>query len=337
MDHASATTSRPDRRLGGRFWRLWTAVTVSSWGDGLEVAALPLLAASLSEDPLLVAGVVTAATLPWLVFGLVAGAVVDRRDRRRLMWQVNAVRTALAAAVAVLVATGQMHILALYVLVFALGVGQTLYDTASQAILPDLVAPDQLATANARRQVGEMAGLTFLGPPAGGLLFAVAAPVPFALDAATFAVAGGLVASIPGDYGPRRDMPAAPRRTLRRDIAEGARWLVGHPLLRQLVVVLALANLAVFMGEGIFVLFATKELNVSSPASGCCSPGWRSGACWAASSETGWPPPSGRRAASPSSWPCSQPATFSWECCRCRWLSGWSSVASRSPRRCGTS
>jgi MFS family permease len=248
--------------LGARFWRLCTAVTVSSWGDGLEVAALPLLAASLSTDPRQVSGVTAAATLPWLVFGLVAGGVVDRLDRRKLMWRVNLARTGLVGLLAVLVALHRMYLPLLYLLVFVLGIGQTLFDTASQAILPDLVDQDQLDTANGRRQVGETAGASLVGPPAGGALYAVAAVIPFGLDALTFLVAGGLVRGIRGDFAAHVAAPSSPKRSLRADIGEGLRWLLRHPVLRPLAAVLGLANLAMYMGEGILVLFALRDLGI---------------------------------------------------------------------------
>ena len=85
-----APTEAP--RLGSAYWRLWTAGTISNLGDGIDLAALPLLAASLTRDPRLVAGLSTAAGLPWLFFALVAGAIVDRTDRRALMVRVNVAR-----------------------------------------------------------------------------------------------------------------------------------------------------------------------------------------------------------------------------------------------------
>jgi MFS family permease len=262
-----AAAPRP-HGLGVRFWSLCTAVTVSSWGDGLEVAALPLLAASLSGDPRLVSGVTAAATLPWLVFGLVAGGVVDRLDRRRLMWRVNLARAGLVGLLAALVAVHHMDLPLLYALVFLLGIGQTLFDTASQAILPDLVAADRLDTANGRRQVGEIAGETLTGPPAGSALYAVAAFIPFGLDALTFLAAGGLVHGIKGDFTPRPAAGQGPPRSLRADIAEGLRWLVRHPVLRPLAAVLGLANLAIYMGQGVLVLFALHEIHLGQAGYG---------------------------------------------------------------------
>lgn len=263
------------RGLGDRWWRLWAATAVSNVGDGMEVVALPLLAASLTDDPRLVAGVATAATLPWLVFTLVSGAVVDLSDRRRLMVGVNLARFALVGLLAALVATEQVTLPVLYAVVFLMGIGQNLFDSASQAIVPDLVRTDQLESANGYRQTAEMVGQSFAGPPAGALLFAAVAFAPFAVDAATFLVAAALVRSIRGEYRPPR--AAAARRSIRSDIAEGLRWLASHPLLRPLAGVLAVANLAVYMTEAILVLFATRELGLSERAFGLLVAGMAAG------------------------------------------------------------
>jgi len=265
-------------RLGRRYSRLWSAGVLSGFGDGLEIAALPLLAAGLTRDPRLVAGLSAAATLPWLVFGLISGAIVDRCDRARLMVRVNVGRTALVAVLAALVATHAARIEIVYVLVFLLGVGETLFNTAAQAVLPAIVHTDQLETANGRLEVGELVTESFAGPPAGALIFAAVAALPFAIDAVSFAVAAvllhGLVTARPMS---RSDRPGGgstiaavrgPRLRsiygqLLSDIREGLRWLTGHRLLRSLCVVLGLANFAVYLTQGILVLFAVEKLHVS--------------------------------------------------------------------------
>ncbi|KJY23712.1 MFS transporter, partial [Streptomyces katrae] len=85
------------RGLPAGFGRLWTAQTVSSLGDGVTHAALPLIALTLTRDPLALAVVTAAGTLPWLLFGVLGGALVDRWDRRRTMWVTDALRAALLA------------------------------------------------------------------------------------------------------------------------------------------------------------------------------------------------------------------------------------------------
>ncbi|HEY1279836.1 MAG TPA: MFS transporter [Acidimicrobiales bacterium] len=252
----------PERRLGGAFWRLWTASTISNLGDGIDLAALPLLAAALTRDPVLVAGLATAARLPWLLFALTAGALVDRTDRRRLMVAVNVVRGGLVAVIAVSAATGTTSIWLLYVVSFLLGVNETLFDNAAQSLLPAIVAPALLETANGRQQAAEMVANTFAGPPLGSILFSLTVSAPFWADSASFIIAAALIATIAGSFKPIR-AGDQPRRKLRTDVAEGIRWLHGQRLLRTLAILLGVANLAQSLWLATFVLFAQDDLGLS--------------------------------------------------------------------------
>ncbi|MFC8511646.1 MFS transporter [Streptomyces sp. NPDC057257] len=180
----------------GGFGRLWTAAVVSRFGDALRGAALPLLAASLTDRPLLIASVTACGYLPWIVFGLLGGAVADRVDQRRAMWTVEAVRGLLVAAFAVTVALGHASIALLIALAFALTTLQTLFDNAATALLPALVDRSALGSANARLMTGQQIAGGLLGAPVVPLLIAAGASIPFATDAATFLVAAALVASL---------------------------------------------------------------------------------------------------------------------------------------------
>ncbi|MGI5453855.1 MFS transporter [Streptomyces sp. CA-249302] len=180
----------------GGFGRLWTAAVVSRFGDALRGAALPLLAASLTDRPLLIASVTACGYLPWIIFGLLGGAVADRVDQRRAMWTVDAVRGLLVAAFAVAVALGHASIALLIALAFALTTLQTLFDNAATALLPALVDRDALGSANARLMTGQQIAGGLIGAPVVPLLIAAGAAVPFAADAATFLVAAALVASL---------------------------------------------------------------------------------------------------------------------------------------------
>jgi MFS family permease len=137
-------------RLGLNFQKLWMASAVSNLGDGLRLAALPLLAATLTRDPGLVAGLTVMLWLPWLLLALVAGAVVDQVDRRRLMAAAQGLRMMVVALLGVAVWMGWAGLPLLYAVAFLLGTAETLFDTASQAIIPSVVAPPQLERANAR-------------------------------------------------------------------------------------------------------------------------------------------------------------------------------------------
>ncbi len=149
----------------GGFGRLWSAAVLSSFGDALRTAALPLLATTLTDKPLLIASVTACGYLPWLVFGLLGGAVADRVDQRRAMWTVDAVRGLLVACFAVAVGLGHASIGLLIALAFALTTLQTLFDNASTALLPTLVDKEALGAANARLMTGQrIAGGLLAGP-----------------------------------------------------------------------------------------------------------------------------------------------------------------------------
>lgn len=275
-----------NRPLGRDFRLLLTAGTISNVGDGIDATALPLLAASLTEDPLLFAGVATASRLPWLLFALQAGALADRLDRRRLMMAVNVVRTVLLGILGTAVLLGTANVWLLYVVAFGLGSAEVLFDTSAQAFLPRIVERDQLERANGLQMGLETVANQFVGPPLGGLLFATAAALPILLDAGTFLVAAGLLALVsaragaaavrPGEAGaldpaPGADPAAAtagrrtdtaPPRTVREDIKEGLAWLRGHVLLRSLAVLLGLMNGSFMLFGSILALFALQVLDL---------------------------------------------------------------------------
>lgn len=253
--------------LPGSFWRLWWAGAVSNLGDGVLLAALPLTAASATDSRLAVGLVSAFVGLPWLLFALPVGALLDRADRQRVMVRADMVRTVLVGALALAAAVGEVRIWMLWLMAFGLGAGEVFFDSASQAVLPALVPSESLGRANGWRQAAEIAGNTFLGVPLGGLLFAAAVWVPFGADAASFALAAALVASIRTRPTPDADTDApepAPAASWRADIVHGFRSLWERAVLRRLVVVLSLLNLAFAMSESTFVLFARDELGVST-------------------------------------------------------------------------
>ncbi len=280
--------------LGRPYGRLWGATAVSNLGDGIILGAGPLLATSVTRNPVAVAGLTAAATLPWLVFSLPAGAWVDRTDRRRLMVRVDAGRALLLVILAVGVCLESFRLAALYLVLFLVGVGETAVDNAAQSLVPDLVEPGLLDRANGRLLAAERATNELAGPPLGAALFGVAAAVPFAVDAASFAVSAALLATIrsgrastrlrrsevrdqevatvgavplPGTGAAGAEpgtsaTPPAPR--LRDSIAEGLRWVRGERAILRLTAIAAVANLAAGGVLGILVLFAEEHLGVSN-------------------------------------------------------------------------
>jgi MFS family permease len=247
------------RGLGTSFNRLWGAVTVSNLGDGVMLVAFPLLVASITRDPVLVAGATVVGRIPWLLFALPAGAFVDRTDRRRVMVAVDWGRAVIVGVLGLMLAVGDVTLVVVYLAAFLLGCAETLFDTASEAFLPRIVPGDRLDAANGRLQASEWVANSFVGPPLGAALFAVAAAVPFAFNAASFAIAAVLVATIAGTFG--RDAPAS-RQKLRSEIGEGVRWLWQHTVLRTLALMAGLTNLVGMGIIAIFVLFAQDILEV---------------------------------------------------------------------------
>jgi MFS family permease len=242
---------------------LWTANAVSNLGDGVTLVAGPLLAATLTRDPRLVAGLAVAQRLPWLLFSLISGALVDRLDRRRVMVTVDAARAAAIGLLGVAVLLDLATLPLLYAVFFALGTAETLFDNAAVSILPAVVPRDQLARANGRLLGVQMVTNELVAPPLGGLLFATAAAVPFLLDAGSFAAAAALVAAMGGRFRVERPVGDAPS-TLRAEIAEGVRWLARHRLLRILAVAIALMNLTLSATLSISVLYAQERLGLGA-------------------------------------------------------------------------
>jgi MFS family permease len=253
------TTAAPTR-LPGAYWRLWTASAISNVGDGVLTAALPILATRVTDHRLSIGLISTFFAIPWLLFALPAGAVIDRMDRRHVLIAADLFRGVLVGGLALAAAFADVQIWMLWVLAFGLGVGEVFFDSTSQTILPAIVQGDQLGRANGLRYSAEITGNTFLGAPLGSIMFAAAVWLPFGFDAATFVVAAILVATLRGRF---RPTSVAPSRGWRADVGQGFRWLWRSVLLRNLAIALGLTNLAFAMCESTFVLFATEELGVS--------------------------------------------------------------------------
>ncbi|MEU3456499.1 MFS transporter [Micromonospora sp. NPDC006766] len=255
----------PAGRLGRDFLRLWTASAVSNLGDGVTMVAGPLLVASLTRDPAAVAAAALAPQLPWLLFSLVSGALVDRLDRRRLIIGVNLGRGLVLAALAMAVLAGVATVPLICLAFFLAGVGETLADTAAGALLPSVVPPERLEQANSRLFATFVIGNQFAAKPLGAYLFVLAAALPFAFDAATFGLAALLLALLRWRPAPPSAQPteAGPKRSLRADIAAGVRALWGVPVLRTLAACIAVMNVAFCAAFAAFVLYARQRLGLT--------------------------------------------------------------------------
>jgi MFS family permease len=251
----------PRGGLGPEFRKLWAASAVSNLGDGIALVAAPLLAAALTRDPALVAGLSFAQRLPWLLFPLLSGALADRLDRRRALAAVAAFRATLIGVLGVAVLLDLASIPLLYTVFFLLGTGETLFDVAAAAVLPAVVPRDELPRANARLAGTMTVTNQFVGPPLGGLLFAAAAAFPFLLGAGGLAAAAALILALHGRFKVAR-AEGAPPADLRAEVVEGIRWLWRHRLLRTISLAMALLNLTLVAQVSVMVLFAQERLGL---------------------------------------------------------------------------
>ncbi|MFI6391981.1 MFS transporter [Nonomuraea sp. NPDC050547] len=241
------------------YWQLWTSSGLSNLADGILKVALPLVAVQFTRSPPLVAGLAVAVTLPWLVCALPAGALVDRLDRRRAMLAANLTRAALLAAVTAAVLLGWGSIWLLYGAAFLIGTAETVYDTAAQSIVPQIVPRERLTQANGRLFAAELTANQFVGPPLAGLLAAAAAALAFATPAALWLLAVAALFLVRGSYRVDRTEPTT---TLRADIAAGLRYLWRQKVLRRLAVLTGLFNFASNAATAVLVLYATGPMRL---------------------------------------------------------------------------
>ena len=246
-------------RLGGAFRWLLASSWVSNFGDGIAIAAGPLLVASQTRDAFLVALAALVQWLPALLFGLYAGALSDRLDRRRIVVIVDVLRAAVLAVLAASIVTDMVSIWFVLAALFVLGTAEVFADNAAHTLLPMLVGRRDLAIANARIQAGFITINQLVGPPLGAALFAIGAAWPFVGQAVLVAAGALLVTRIGQSTRPREDGERAP---IRRDIAEGFRWVRHHPAVRTLVLTIFIFNITFGAAWSVLVLYATQRLGV---------------------------------------------------------------------------
>lgn len=257
MPDTSPTHAR--RGLGRDFRAVWAAVLISSTGDGMFITAFPLLAARLTTDPVLIAGVTIAQRLPWLLVSLFSGAIADRMDRRRLMIGADVVRGVVVAAFGIGVVVHVVDIWTLYGCAFLLTVGETLHVSAGQAVLPALVEPRDLLQANSRFGIAQISSAQFIGPPLGSAAFNVATATPFLADAVSFAGSAALIASLPDVHAVEK-----PTTRIRDDVMEGLRFAWTNKAVRRITMLLAIINVFYFAATSLLVLYTKQRLHAGS-------------------------------------------------------------------------
>lgn len=252
--------------LGRPFWTFWSAATLANVGDGIRLAAFPLLAASLTANPVGVAAVTAAQALPWLVTGLLAGSLADRRGARTLLAQADLARVVVLGVLVVAVATGWASLPLVLLASFLLGIGETVRDTAAQTALPGLVPERLLERANGKLVAGEIVGNEFVGPPVGAALFVAGAALPFAANGASLALAVMLLLTLPISVADRP--PQGTPKQASPGVVAGLRWLARHRVLRTLALVTAAVAAADSAWFAILVLYAKSRLSVGATGFG---------------------------------------------------------------------
>lgn len=272
---STGTTRAARTPLGAGFARLWTSAIASNLADGIGRTAVPLIATTLTRDPALIAGLTAVTFLPWLLFGIPAGMLLDRVDRRVAMAVANSVRFAVAALLALLIAGDALSIWWLYACVLLFGLGETVFDNATTTVVPSLVAREQLDRANGRMQSAEIVLQNFVATPIAGFLFAAAIVLPVWLTGAGFLIAGLLALSIPAAAARAHAFGASPRSsghdethaekdavTARPGMRAVVRFLVDHRFLRKMIVLTSITASALAFAQGsvVLLLLQTYEL-----------------------------------------------------------------------------
>lgn len=245
--------------LGRDFRWLWSSAAVTNLGDGLLLAAGPLLVTTLTREPLAVAMAVFLQQLPWVLLGIPAGAIIDRVDRRRVTIGVNLGRAVVLGLLAATVATGTVSLPIIFVATFLIGTAETFADNAASALVATRVPREHLGIANARLTGTAIMTNQLAGPPIGALLFGLGMAIPFGVDAIA-ALSGAVLIARMADR--PWSAPEGPRRHIRHEIAEGFSWLWHHPPVRILALTIFFFNVTFWAAISVYVLLAKERLGL---------------------------------------------------------------------------
>ena len=251
--------------MGPAFNRLWAGSIVSNLADGVLIAAAPLLAITLTDSTVLISIIGAMVMLPWLLFAIPIGALVDRVDRRLILAGSNAIRSAVIGGLALSVATGHVTIYWLIASAFVIGVCEVATDTTAQSLIPQILDEEHYEKGNSRLQISETVIQGFIGAPLSGFLYALAMWLPFMINSIGYAVATLLALSIPIQYlqDVRTENAKENKPHFIEDIKFGIRYLYNHKTLRRLVVTTATIGVCYSMGTATMVLFIIKELELA--------------------------------------------------------------------------
>ncbi|MDK1361024.1 MFS transporter [Arthrobacter sp. zg-Y1219] len=266
--------------LGSEYRRIWIGNASSNLADGVTFVALPLLAVEITNNPLVIAALSIFYTAPRLLSVLGIGVLVDRFDRRRLLYLANFSRAAIFAALTALVLADATPMAALYAVYAFMGIVETISDSSAVAVLPQAVPPEDLDRANARIAGTQTIVDEFIGPPLGGFLFGAAAFAPSLLTVGAFLAAGlaywllrrnyspasggASGAGTPDGSGPADQQAAG----VGGQIREGAAWAMHHPMVRTLVVIGGLASVGYMIPFSYLVIYARDVLHLDATGYG---------------------------------------------------------------------
>ena len=255
---ARLTESIVPARLGRSFRWLLSATVINNIGDGIAISAGPLLVASQTRDPFLVSMALLSQYLPVLLFGVLGGTIADRVDRRRMVVVVDLARAVVLSVLVITIVSGNVNIAVVLATLFLLGTAETFADSASSALLPGLVDRDDLGIANARLQGAFLVTNQLVAPPIGAFLFAAGLALPFATNAACFALGAVLISRVVASA----SHELREQSSLRAEMVEGIRWLLAHPPMRTLALTIFTFNVTFGAAWSVLVLYAIERLGM---------------------------------------------------------------------------
>ncbi len=245
------------------FQKLWSSSAASNVSDGLLKTALPLLATTLTTDPFWISTIAAIVMLPWLLFAIPVGGLVDRINRRQMLALANTVRLSAALLLALAVGFEFISLPLLLLTTFMFGIGEVIYDTTMQSMIPQVLEKDQLEQGNARLQVTSVTLGEFVGAPLSGLLYAISITLPFLFGAIGVVVAVLLVLTIPLQYSNNlQDHKVVEKKNFWADVRFGIRYLYEHKTLLKLVLLTSSIGFFFSASSSTMVLFLTQTLNV---------------------------------------------------------------------------
>ena len=247
------------------FNRMWASSIISNLADGVMLAAVPLLAISLTDSPVLISLIGAMVMLPWLLFAIPIGAIVDRVDRRYIFAGANASRSAVVGVLALLIALDHVTIFWLLAAAFIIGVCEVAADTTAQSLIPQILEEKDFEKGNSRLQISETVIQGFIGAPISGFIYAAAIYLPFFINSLGFAISALFALSIPVKYLQDlrvEDADKAPKHFV-EDMKFGIAYLFNQKVLRRLVVTTATIGLCYSMGSATMVLLIIKELGLT--------------------------------------------------------------------------